>query len=333
MDGALRHQTSNRNIGKRGKTIKPVKFLVIADTHDYDLTHDASSAFRLPAPEGIDVVLHCGDLTENGTHESLTKALALLDSIPAELKLVIAGNHDISLDKDFYLKEGGNESDVEKAVALMKDAREKHGIHYLEEGTHEFSLQSGASFRIFASPYTPKYGDSAFQYPTNEDRYNPANTTPAWATNVASTTNRASIIPENVDIVMTHGPPKYILDKIPEGGDNYRSGGCEHLRRAIARAKPRLHCFGHIHCGYGAQRLAFTNPSKADDDDGIDCYPEEYVGKNGAKRKGYAKLNPGSAEAFEEGNQTLMVNAAIMAGEDEPVNAPWLVELQLPVGM
>lgn len=46
---------------------------------------------------------------------------------------------------------------------------------------------------------------------------------------------------------MTHGPPKYILDGTRDGCN----GGCEHLLQAINRMKSKLHCFAHIHAGYG----------------------------------------------------------------------------------
>lgn len=138
--------------------------------------------------------------------------------------------------------------------------------------------------------------------------------------------SETSIIPENIDIVMTHGPPKYILDDTGDG----RSGGCEHLRRAICRAKPRLHCFGHIHRGYSAQRIEFSRTSQEDDSDSIIMLPKEFIGKNQARKKGYANLSPSSADAFRIEGQTLMVNAATMDASGEPNNAPWLVELDLP---
>ncbi|KAF9630131.1 hypothetical protein BFW01_g312 [Lasiodiplodia theobromae] len=123
---------------------------------------------------------------------------------------------------------------------------------------------------------------------------------------------------------MTHGPPKYVLD---DTGSS--SGGCEHLRRAVCRARPRLHCFGHVHRGYGAQRVCFEEPGEeVEDDDGMVCLPKEFVGKNQARWKGYARLSPGSEEALREKGQTLMVNAAIMDDEGKATNAPWLVELE-----
>lgn len=48
--------------------------------------------------------------------------------------------------------------------------------------------------------------------------------------------------------MMTHGPPKGILDECPRG-----SVGCKSLRQALGRARLRMHCFGHIHESSGAE--------------------------------------------------------------------------------
>ncbi|KAF2002635.1 Metallo-dependent phosphatase [Amniculicola lignicola CBS 123094] len=282
---------------------QPVRFLIISDTHGFELASH---------PE-CDVVLHCGDMTEDGSPASISGALESLAKIKAELKLCIAGNHEISLDKEYYTSEGGSEKDSEKS-----------GVTFLNEGTHEFTVESGASFTLYASPYTPKYGASAFQYESREDRYNPPTITPAWGKNVG---NQVSTIPEGIDIVMTHGPPQYILDRTGDG----RNAGCEHLRRAIVRTRPRLHCFGHVHSGYGAQRIQYGSTIKnTGERDTITTLPPEWVGRNQAKRKGYACLSPGAAEAFKrDKNQTLTVNAAIMDGNNEPKNMPWIVDLEL----
>jgi hypothetical protein len=122
---------------------------------------------------------------------------------------------------------------------------------------------------------------------------------------------------------MTHGPAKYILDDNGEG----TSCGCKHLRRALCRAKPKLHCFGHVHRSYGAQRLIYPDViSHADAEDyGLFSYPKEFIGQNKARGKGNASLSPGSANAFLRGD-CIAVNAAI-DGWKEP-NAPWLVEFE-----
>ena len=63
--------------------------------------------------------------------------------------------------------------------------------------------------------------------------------------------------------------------------------------------------------------------------DGIEPAPKEWVGKNQAKRKGYAGSSPGSVEKLREGRQMLALNAAMEGEKGELENAPWLVELEL----
>lgn len=298
---------------EKNHTSRQVRFLILSDTHSAELPD------KIPP---CDVVLHCGDLTEDGTPESISKAITSMGSIEAELKLVIAGNHEISLDNEYFVSEGGSAEDLQKAHSIVSanptSVATKNGVTFLEEGTYTFTLKSGASFTLYASPYTPVFGSSAFQYPSCEDRYSSASTTPSWAKNTGTERSR---IPDNIDIVMTHGPAQYILDSTGDG----RSAGCEHLRRAIARVQPKLFCFGHVHTGYGAQRLEFDE----NEEDPIIPLAKEWVGKNQAKRKGHASLPPGSLEAYRKGKQTLAVNAAMEGEEGILENVPWLVELEL----
>lgn len=75
------------------------RFLVISDTHSASPDQNAGEndiAFRPPLPKA-DVLIHCGDLTMMGLIHEYEKTLDMLESIDADLKLVIAGNHDISL--------------------------------------------------------------------------------------------------------------------------------------------------------------------------------------------------------------------------------------------
>lgn len=133
----------------------PVRFLILSDTHGADLPSN------LPP---CDVLLHCGDLTEDGTPESIFAALRNVGNMEAKLRLVIAGNHDISLEKGYWVSQGGAESDSERAQALFNPecGTNQHGITFLSEGTHTFNLPCGAVFKIYASPYTPGCGTSVF---------------------------------------------------------------------------------------------------------------------------------------------------------------------------
>uniref|UniRef100_A0A8D1F7T3 Metallophosphoesterase domain containing 1 n=1 Tax=Sus scrofa TaxID=9823 RepID=A0A8D1F7T3_PIG len=58
-----------------------------------------------------------------------------------------------------------------------------------------------------------------------------------------------NLIPEGVDILITHGPPLGFLDWVPK--KMQRVGCVELLNTVQRRVQPRLHVFGHIHEGYG----------------------------------------------------------------------------------
>ena len=79
-----------------------------------------------------------------------------------------------------------------------------------------------------------------------------------WAFNVMDARDRAidfSLIPANVDVLVTHCPPYGILDQTPPTAWNNRSNdehvGCHALLTAVRGSKPRFHIFGHIHHSYG----------------------------------------------------------------------------------
>jgi Icc-related predicted phosphoesterase len=58
-----------------------------------------------------------------------------------------------------------------------------------------------------------------------------------------------SAIPEDTDVLVTHGPPFGILDQ----NYNKEHVGCESLTEHVLRIKPQLHIFGHIHEDYGVK--------------------------------------------------------------------------------
>jgi Icc-related predicted phosphoesterase len=61
-------------------------------------------------------------------------------------------------------------------------------------------------------------------------------------------------IPDQVDVLITHGPPANILDLTFLG----QHVGCPQLLQRIKQIKPRLHVFGHIHEGYGREEQDST---------------------------------------------------------------------------
>ncbi len=66
------------------------------------------------------------------------------------------------------------------------------------------------------------------------------------------------MIPEDVDILITHNPPYMILDQIQT--EYGASVGDQDLRYELEnRLKPKLHVFGHIHEN-GGRQLVLKRP-------------------------------------------------------------------------
>jgi len=76
-----------------------------------------------------------------------------------------------------------------------------------------------------------------------------------------------NLIPDNTDVLITHGPPIEIMD-IVERDDGVRvHTGCPSLLQRINAIKPKYHIFGHIHEGYGRvdiDGVAYCNVSSMD---------------------------------------------------------------------
>ena len=68
------------------------RFLILSDTHGIEFGPEVVPLQR------ADVVIHCGDLTQGSTLAEYRATIRLLESLQAPLKLVIAGNHDWTLE-------------------------------------------------------------------------------------------------------------------------------------------------------------------------------------------------------------------------------------------
>ncbi|KAF1999160.1 Metallo-dependent phosphatase [Amniculicola lignicola CBS 123094] len=321
--------TINHAQGTASPTTNPTpssiktRFLIISDTHSslpIPSPSTAATPFREPLPKS-DVLLHCGDLTMIGHLHEYERALKLLSEASAELKLVIAGNHDITLDEKYYSRMGQRMHNRKWDPQLPAQARElwtgekarAAGVTYLEEGVHSFTLSNGARLRVYASPYQPEFCDWAFPYFRNEDRFNPPHLATPGSTSIAERP-----IPDfpAIDVVMAHGPPFGHLDRTSTGLDV----GCEHLLRALKRCRPRLHCFGHIHEGWGAKMVKWKDGDEHDETESVAVDDERTL------RESSAAVD---ATTLEFGKESLLVNASIMTVRYKAEQAPWLVDLNL----
>jgi Icc-related predicted phosphoesterase len=161
-----------------------------------------------------DILIHAGDVTYDGGSESLKEFLVWFESQPAKHKCFVAGNHDWVF-----------EHAPKAARRLIK--KYAPSVTYLEDDWARFD-----GIRVYGSPVQPEFLNWAF------NRKRGADIKKHW-----------DRIQRDTDILVTHGPAFGVLDTC-EGrrGENL---GCEELAKAIDRIKPKVHCFGHIHTGYG----------------------------------------------------------------------------------
>lgn len=81
-----------------------------------------------------------------------------LRSQPHAIKIVIAGNHDLVLDANYPQKSDAN-----------GDAVYRGEIIYLQDSEMTITCDNGRHLRIYGSPYSPRHGNWAFQYPRSEN--------------------------------------------------------------------------------------------------------------------------------------------------------------------
>lgn len=168
---------------------------------------------RMPVaaiPEG-DILIHCGDGTNMGSLLEIARLGEQLRALPHKWVLFIAGNHDWGFQKM-----------PDKARRLIESKK----VCYVQD-----NLWEAEGLRIYGSPWQPMFYDWAFNLPRGGTELREK-----WAK-----------IPEDLDILVTHGPPMYILDRNEDG----THVGCELLREAVEHKKPAIHAFGHVHEGYG----------------------------------------------------------------------------------
>jgi len=63
-------------------------------------------------------------------------------------------------------------------------------------------------------------------------------------------------IPASTDVLLTHGPPHGLLDKVERADGSVELTGCPQLYEKILSVQPKVHVFGHIHEEYGTARRA-----------------------------------------------------------------------------
>jgi Icc-related predicted phosphoesterase len=164
---------------------------------------------KLIVPDG-DILIHAGDVTSQGKQSQVEDFLKWFSKHPHPHKIFIAGNHDFFFERmpDTYIQ-----SLIPENVTYLNDS----GITI--EG-----------IKIWGSPVQPWFYDWAF------NRQRGADIQKHW-----------DLIPNDTDILITHGPVQGILDKTIDG----THVGCVDLMNTVRRIRPKYFICGHIHEAYG----------------------------------------------------------------------------------
>lgn len=227
----------------------------ISDTHNQ---HD-----RLKLPGG-DLLIHAGDFSSRGTVEEVEKFLEWFSNQSYEYKVFIAGNHDKSTEK--ALKHTLKQTAADKGVIYLCDS----GVEI--EG-----------YNIWGSPWSPKFGHGwAWNAYRNEGE------AIVMADGLPWIKDKWDLIPDNIQILITHGPPYSHLDKVIDFTLGYhRSVGCENLAEAVYEIRPSVHIFGHIHESAGISqygKTTYVNASQLNESYQLVHKPKRIIMVNGSAK-------------------------------------------------
>lgn len=172
-------------------------------------------------PDG-DVLVFAGDLMTCG--RKFNEVVSFSDwfmSQPHKHKILVAGNHDRLFETQRPLCVG--------------EFHNRGSVYYLQDSSITID-----GVKFWGSPVQPWFYNWAFNVQRGPDikKY--------W-----------DRIPQDTDVLITHGPPYGILDQtIGWGGEHV---GCEELWKTVHdRLSLKAHIFGHIHNGYGVETKPYS---------------------------------------------------------------------------
>lgn len=204
-------------------------------------THGLHNQLHIPK---ADIVIHSGDCSNTkNAHINSNEIIQFLEwysQIQIPIKILVAGNHDTSIEKRL----------------ITPEQIEDYGIIYIENNTRILNINN-QQIKIWASPITPTYNQGwSWNMPRHKIHQ-------IWQT-----------IDPQADIIVTHGPPQGILDLTYDQQNKLTMVGCKSLSNHIKRIQPKLHLFGHVHNSnkinhntgtYLYQQTLYSNASCAKD--------------------------------------------------------------------
>lgn len=172
----------------------------------------------LPEVPACDLLLVAGDICPTADHDVAyqarwldTEFRAWLEDVPAGTVAGIAGNHD------FVFERAPEDVPGDLRWTYLEDAATTVG-----------------GVTVWGSPWTPWFGGWAYNAPRRAGEVFLA--------------DRYAAVPDDVDVLMLHGPPRGYGDALASNG---RKVGSTAALDLVDRVRPRLCVYGHIHEGRG----------------------------------------------------------------------------------
>jgi len=199
-----------------------------------DIISDLHGSY--PELEGGDLLIVCGDLTARDTLPEYFEFDDWLGQQSYKKKIFIAGNHDNSLVKEppkKYMM--GNKNTVFEKCEYLCDSGTEFEYDETIEEEHKFkgmiSYKQKKKLKIWGSPWSLWFNG-----------INPH--CKAFTGSESDLKKKYDLIPDDIDILITHTPPELILDQNSRG----HHCGSKSLLDTIPRLKNlKLVCFGHLH--------------------------------------------------------------------------------------
>lgn len=158
-----------------------------------------------------DLLIIAGDCTAHDYANEWKRFAEYVNAQPAKWIILVAGNHDGAL------------QNYKQEVLSHFDSR----VVYLQDSEIAYE-----NLKIWGTPWTVPFYDWNFMADSRRRRI------------------FFDQIPEDTDILISHGPAYGILDETKRG-----NGGCPELRHSLASICPKIHIFGHIHEQSGQQSV------------------------------------------------------------------------------
>lgn len=195
-------------------------------------THSLHRQVEIPE---CDVLICSGDISYKGEQDIVNDFIIWFGTQQPKHKILVFGNHEV-----------GYSNHLSKKFIKSQDLIKQNNIHYLQNS--EVIIDN---LKFYGSPATPYFYGWEWNFQRGSD--------------ISRVWNK---IPQDTDILITHGPAYSILDYVPSLNNRDPHQGCKDLLNKINTLNLKAHICGHIHGSYGTiirNNMRFVNAAICDE--------------------------------------------------------------------